>query len=184
MFLLVWKDILTGNDVLTVKHISIQSVTVSGVRGDYFVLVETVCVLLLWGRRCLCLSLIWLGCSNCPWMCMSVIYAVLYYSLSTKWDCLVHAVDNYMGAHWCFKYRHYVSDVISVKTNQTVKKEEEEGAYIVDPPLLTPVLVNRLLHFLCRQGFKQVPSLVIQRSESQRVIYKLHLFDLFCFSHS
>lgn len=65
-----------------------------------------------------------------------------------------------------------MSDVISVKTNQTVKKkeEEEEGAYNVDPPLLTPVRVNRLLHFLHRQGFKQVLTLVIQRRESEQVI--------------
>lgn len=70
------------------------------------------------------------------------------------------------------KYRHYVSDVISVRTNQTVKKEE--GAWcILCPPLhtLTPVRMNRLPHFLLCQDFKQVPSRVVQSSESDQVAY-------------
>lgn len=31
----------------------------------------------------------------------------------------------------CFKYRHYLSDIISVKTNQTVKEEEGVCLYFV-----------------------------------------------------
>lgn len=84
------------------------------------------------------------------------------------------------------KYRHYVSDVISVKTNQTVKKkeEEEEGGHLccVSTPAHAHTCASEQVAPLLRcQDFKQVSSLVIQWRESGRVIYKLHLFSCFVF---
>lgn len=57
----------------------------------------------------------------------------------------------------CFKYRHYLPDVIWVKTNQTVKKRE--GVHLFCVSALADarnVRMNRLPHFLFCQGFKHL----------------------------
>lgn len=64
-------------------------------------------------------------------------------------------------------------DVISVKTNQTVKTREGVCLYFVQ--------MNRLPNFLQCQDFKQVPSLVNHASKSDRVTLRFTCFYVLSF---